>query len=105
MTDDLFGPVPPGQPTAKGRGPNGGKHYTKPRGYAGLPGTGPDGKRCMDCQHYVRRQGGAKDYPKCALTRTAWTNGRATDILARSPACSYFEPARPKGQDQYVYTG
>lgn len=91
MTDDLFGPIPEGQPTTPGRGPKGGKHYTKPKGYAGLPGTGPEGKRCQDCEHYTLRQGGAKSYPKCALTRPNWTAGRASDILARSPACSRFE--------------
>ena len=91
MTDDLFGAMPPGQPTTPGRGPEGGKHYTLPKGYAGRPGTGPAGKRCKDCDNYVRCPGGARSYPKCSLTQPNWTRGRGSDILARSPACSYFK--------------
>lgn len=88
---DLFGPVPEGARIGPKRGPKGGKHYVRPNGYAGIPGTGPDGKRCMDCDHYCRHQGGANTYPKCRLRKATWTAGRASDILARSPACSRFQ--------------
>ena len=88
---DLFGPVPEGAPIGPKRGPKGGKHYVRPNGYVGIPGTGPDGKHCRDCDHYVRHQGGANTYPKCLLCKPRWTAGRGSDILARSPACSRFQ--------------
>lgn len=91
---DLFGEVPAGgTPSVRGRGPKGGKHYTKPKGYAGMPGTGPAGKTCADCEHCIRTtmSGGARTYPKCTLQRHRWTSGRGSDILTRSPACSRFE--------------
>lgn len=91
---DLFGHDAP-ESTYQGQrkkplGPQGGKHYVEPRGYGGIPGTGPEGRQCRHCAHYCQIQL-AKRYPKCALTRATWTGGRATDILARSPACSRFE--------------
>lgn len=91
MSEDLFGETPDSQPTAPGRGPQGGKHYTRPRGYAGTPGAGPQDKKCRNCANYAVVCGGAKSYPKCVLTRTNWTRGRGSDILAGSPACQYFE--------------
>ena len=87
---DLFGQVPSDRPVGPKCGPQGGKHYTQPRGYAGMPGTGPEGKFCRDCAHYVRRQGGSRCHPKCLLMKPRWTAGRGSDILARSPACSRF---------------
>lgn len=68
-----------------------GKHYVEPRGYADLPGTGPEGKTCRDCAHYARQGGVAGNYPKCGANRVHWTRGRATDILARAPACRKFQ--------------
>jgi len=68
-----------------------GKHYVEPRGYAALPGTGPDGKTCRDCAHYAHRESVAGSYPKCGLNRGKWTGGRGSDILAKAPACSKFE--------------
>lgn len=69
-----------------------GKHYVEPRGYAWAPGTGPDGETCGTCKHHVTRHF-SKVYHKCELSRTKWTNGRATDILVRAPACKYWEAA------------
>jgi len=86
---DLFGDVPVGQPTASGRGPQGGKRYTIPRGYIALPGTGPIGETCGSCKHIAR----FRKWRKCALNRPRWTGGPGTDILARSPACSRWEAA------------
>lgn len=68
-----------------------GKHYVKPRGYVRPPGTGPAGETCGSCQHKHRREGVAGRYLKCSLARGLWTGGRASDILAGSPACEKWE--------------
>lgn len=68
-----------------------GKHYVEPRGYYGIPGTGPEGKTCRDCVHYTHKDNVAGTYPKCGKNRARWTGGRGSDILARAPACKYFE--------------
>lgn len=91
MATDLFGEAPANQPTAAGRGPKGGKHYTRPRGYAGIPGTGPQDRKCQQCASYAVVCGGAKSFPKCLLAKANWTRGRGSDILANSPACQYFK--------------
>lgn len=88
---NLFGERPNSQPIAPCLGPMGGKHYTLPQGYAGTPGTGPQGKTCRHCAHYASVDGGTKSYPKCLRTKPNWTRGRASDILASSPACQFFE--------------
>lgn len=56
--------------------------------YAGLPGTGPNGKRCKDCAHFLRISC-SKTYFKCGLGRV--TNGKATDIKANAPSCLHFK--------------
>ena len=67
---------------------------TVKRGYAAQPGTGPEGKTCRDCRHKLRLGNyGCKSFLKCDLRRATWTSGEGTDILARTPACSKFEPA------------
>lgn len=63
---------------------------TKANGYAGIPGIGPEGKTCRDCDH-IRRIRIGKTYIKCGLMQHAWTHGPGTDIKARTPACSKFE--------------
>ncbi len=64
----------------------------RPQGYAASPGTGPEGETCGSCAHHAVRHL-AKDYHKCELMRQAWTGGRKTDILVRSPACAkWLEP-------------
>jgi hypothetical protein len=73
-----------------------GKHYVEPRGYAALPGTGPEGKQCRHCAHYTHASGVAGSYPKCGANRAKWTGGRGSDILAKAPACSKFTPT-PEG--------
>jgi hypothetical protein len=94
---DLFGNAPPDGSTTLPRSPlvlsppiPRGKHYVEPRGYAAMPGTGPEGKRCRDCAHYAHAGGVAGSYPKCGLNRARWTHGRATDILANAPSCKKF---------------
>lgn len=102
MTTDLFGmdvgepgetlPVP-SRPAlvltpAKPRG----KHYTEPRGYAAMPGTGPVGEKCKGCSFYCHKGGVAGTYPKCRKNEAKWTGGRGSDILANAPACKYFSP-------------
>ena len=66
---------------------------TKPGGYAAPPGSGPAGQTCSSCVHYVvvGRRG---RFRKCELLRAALTHGPGTDILARSPACSQWQPSR-----------
>lgn len=93
MSIDLFGDdTPEVVLTHSGRrlGPQGGKHYVQPRGYAGIPGTGPDDRQCRHCAHFTHKGTGRHGFPACRLTKATWTSGRATDILARSPACSRF---------------
>lgn len=91
---DLFGEAPAGLPTAKGRGPKGGKRYTLPAGYAALPGTGPAGETCGSCKYMARcGNGGSKTWRKCELMQLKWTGGPKTDVLARSPACRRWEAA------------
>jgi hypothetical protein len=86
MTRDLFGdPCLPA--TAPGRGPQGGKHYTVPRGYAAMPGSGPAGETCSTCKFISR----FARFRKCELYRPRWTHGPGTDILARAPACSRWQ--------------
>jgi hypothetical protein len=89
---DLFGPAPKQVlPQKRGFG------STHKRGYAALPGSGPNGKTCRDCAHYRRVQGGARKFPKCGLMERYWTSGAGTDIRAGAPACARFElgGARP----------
>lgn len=87
---DLFGVVPEAQ-VINSRVKSG----VQPRGYAGIPGTGPTDKCCRDCRWYFVKKM-AKDYRKCGHrdARIRWTGGPGTDILARSPACSKFEEPR-----------
>lgn len=73
----------------------------KPQGYAHLPGTGPVGETCGTCAHCRSRTfyGGTKKqrrFYKCGLMVNAWTQGRASDICARSPACSSHTPGTPR---------
>lgn len=65
---------------------------TTPKGYAALPGTGPAGETCGSCEHLVRRQM-ARAYLKCGLMQRVWTRGAASDVQARSPACSRWHAA------------
>lgn len=88
MTTDLWGQLivavePVANPTKRSR-------KTTPRGYAAQPGSGPAGKTCKTCAHYCHRAGGK--YRKCGLVRARWTSGPGTDILARSPACHFYQP-------------
>lgn len=67
---------------------------TKLKGYAAPPGTGPKGETCRTCEHYCRVRK-ANTYRKCGKVRDRWMGGPGTDILARSPACAYWEKAKP----------
>ena len=58
------------------------------KGYAAMPGTGNNDKKCRDCKHF-RRIEYAKTYFKCGLTN--YTGGKATDIKATAPSCKYYE--------------
>jgi hypothetical protein len=88
QVDGLFGPQPGPAHVSKT-----GRRNTIPKGYAGMPGTGPSGKRCKHCEHCVAVEL-AKRYWKCALNRGRWTHGRGSDIKINSPACSRFLEAK-----------
>jgi hypothetical protein len=62
-----------------------------PKGYAALPGTGPEGETCGSCRYLYRRQY-AKTYLKCELMKPYWTGGQGSDIRAKTPACRRWEP-------------
>lgn len=98
QVDGLFGPQP-GPPHISKTG----RKNTIPKGYVGMPGTGPSGKRCKHCEHCVAVEL-AKRYWKCELNRGRWTNGRGSDIKINSPACSRFleanEPLVSGEEDQ-----
>ncbi len=83
MSTDLFGEAPELPPQPKHKAP-------VRRGYAGIPGTGPAGKTCKDCDHYYIKQL-SKTYRKCYLMKAYWTGGQGSDIKASSPACAKFE--------------
>lgn len=61
----------------------------KKKGYAARPGSGPEGERCNTCKHYWVSSNGR--FRKCELIRRHWTNSYGTDILAKSPACKFWE--------------
>lgn len=88
---DLFGDAGDVQPAPSRRR----KPRPRWRGlYYDAPGTGPAGQTCRTCCHARRIQPSARAFYKCARHRDRWTNGQATDILVRAPACSGWE-ARP----------
>jgi hypothetical protein len=65
-----------------------------PNGYAARPGSGPKGETCRSCEFAVRTQPGRKVYWKCWMFRKLggkWTHGYGTDILLKTPACSYWQ--------------
>jgi hypothetical protein len=69
--------------------PRRGRHYVQPRGYAYSPGTGPAGETCGSCSLIERHRRWCKCGHEYAVRKH--TRGRASDILARSPACRYWE--------------
>ncbi len=71
---DMFGKPPaPLRKTTRAR-----------RGHAWPSGSGPPGETCGGCASFVRKHR-ARTYFKCGLVKA--TNGYATDIRARDPAC------------------
>lgn len=77
MSVDLFGQTP--------------RVLKHPGAYAAMPGSGPVGKFCKDCEHYAPSKHHDHIYRKCALAKA--TNGAGTDILANAPACRRYEAA------------
>lgn len=60
-------------------------------GYAARPGSGPAGEKCKTCAcAYDRGSRSGRSFWKCSLVKA--TNGSATDIRLRSPACSQWRP-------------
>lgn len=58
-------------------------------GYAGHPGSGPDGETCGSCGCCQEQSGVANRYYKCAWTST---RSEATDLRLKTPACDRWEP-------------
>lgn len=73
--------------------------FPAPAGHAAPPGSGPAGETCSTCDHCrvrtVRSKGRDRRFYKCALMTRAWSDSRATDVLASSPACRMFKPGEP----------
>lgn len=66
-----------------------------PAGYAAQPGTGPENETCGSCTHCRVRTGSARRFYKCALMVSAWTHGRDSDVLLKSPACKRWIAGTP----------
>lgn len=49
-----------------------------------------NGKTCKTCVHAVARHFGGT-YHKCRLNEGRWTQGSATDIRLKDPACARYE--------------
>lgn len=93
--NDLFG-VPITEPLSLATGVPKKRKLTKANGYAGLPGSGPEGETCKTCAFLVRRGGCTRIYLKCGKNRCRWTNGPGSDIKAGSPACQFWVKQEPK---------
>jgi len=59
-----------------------------PKGYGGIPGTGPIGKSCSDCRACEPTGSDYRDWI-CARPRRAWERG--TFISRHTKACASFE--------------
>jgi len=62
----------------------------KPKGHAGIPGSGPDSETCGSCR-YLTYVECAKRYYKCGLSRRRWTGGRGSDVRKKDAACDRWE--------------
>lgn len=65
------------------------RKYSRPRGHAAPPGSGPKGETCKTCEHCTVHKGNSRSYTKCDLVKPS--NGPATDIRQKDPACSRWE--------------
>lgn len=91
MSADLFGLMDLPPMTAAERRRKVAQARNRAKGYAALPGTGPEGERCKTCKHLAIRWM-ARTYFKCGLMRGVWSGTRSTDVLVNSPACRRWEP-------------
>jgi hypothetical protein len=65
--------------------------------HAAPVGTGPATETCGTCDH-VRSTGHDGRYKKCwKIGIKNWTNGPGSDLRLKDKACSFWEPAKPKG--------
>lgn len=91
LQGSIFGTAEPARPI-----PN--RHTVTPAGYAARPGSGPEGETCGTCQH-CRAKGnraGSRTFYKCGLMVRAWTCGRGSDVLLKSPACARWSAGKPR---------
>lgn len=68
----------------------------KPAGYAGRPGSGPEGQTCGTCRFCRFRLIRGRRYYKCQRMSAVWSRDPETDISVRSPACDRFEAGTPR---------
>lgn len=69
---------------------------TPAAGYIAPPGTGPAGETCGTCTHCrVRANRNGRHFYKCGLAVHAWTAGRGSDVLVKSPACARWQAGQP----------
>jgi len=79
MINDLFDSVPK-------------SIINNPNAYPALPGTGNNGFKCKNCKHIARvGHDSGISHLKCGVIKHRWTSSHATDIQAKSPACTFFE--------------
>ncbi len=74
-------------PTDQGDFFGGGKKLS--RGYAGHPGTGPDGETCGSCTHVRLQSNTVRRYYKCGIGNI--TRGPGTDIRLKTAACEFWK--------------
>ena len=67
----------------------------------GIAELGDPAHTCGDCgnreMYYRPHFETVATHHKCRLTKPGWTPGRATDVLARWPACTYWRAVAAKG--------
>lgn len=88
---ELMGGDPPPGPKPLKKNGNAKRKDPTPKGHAWRPGTGPEGETCRTCANLARTLGTQRAYLKCGLMRAKWTRSRGTDVLARDPACKFWE--------------
>lgn len=67
------------------------RRYSRPRGHAWPPGTGPKGETCGSCKYICRLKPGSRAFFKCYLVKDRWTASAKTDVRYRDPACEKWK--------------
>lgn len=61
------------------------------KGYAAMPGSGPAGEKCEDCNWFAVMEW-SKKYYRCYRCKQYWAMTKKTDIEPKSAACKFWEP-------------